>query len=150
MSLELIASNTSPDLKEVPAAPGYQQWLETGYISFDELDRLQDESDVRIPPREELRDVSETFRELTQQWHSQRKPVSSPAAWLTPAYEQIIALGVVALPLILQELRSHPDHWFTALRRITGRDPVPPQAAGDIHAMAEAWLQWGQRQGVII
>jgi hypothetical protein len=40
------------------------------------------------------------------------------------------------------------DHWFVALKRIAGEDPVPPQARGDLDRMAEAWLSWGRDHGI--
>jgi len=57
-------------------------------------------------------------------------------------------MGREALPLILGALRREPDHWFVALRRITGEDPVPEDARGDLHRMAEAWLRWGAEHGI--
>ena len=64
-----------------------------------------------------------------------------------PAYQQIIGLGERALPLIFQELRREPDHWFWALAAITGKNPVPEEDAGDLEAMANDWLSWGDAQG---
>ena len=52
-------------------------------------------------------------------------------------------MGPAAVPLILSELRREPDHWFVALKRITGDDPVPDEVRGNIEQMAEAWLRWG-------
>ena len=48
-----------------------------------------------------------------------------------PAYREIIAMGEPAIGLILAELETRPDHWFEALRALTGEDPVPPEARGD-------------------
>ena len=33
------------------------------------------------------------------------------------------------------------------MEAITQEDPVPPEAARKVHAMAEAWVEWGKRQG---
>ena len=48
----------------------------------------------------------------------------------------------------MDELRREPDHWFVALKRITGADPVPAEARGDLDRMAEAWLNWSRDHGI--
>jgi len=66
-----------------------------------------------------------------------------------PAYQEIIKMGEVAIPLILKELAKKPDHWFPALREITGHDPVPRSSQGRLREMTESWLAWGRKQGYI-
>ena len=66
---------------------------------------------------------------------------------LHPAYQQIIGLGPRAVPLLLCELAREPDHWFWALKAITGEDPVPPCSRGKLGEMTRAWLAWGKTQG---
>ena len=101
-----------------------------------------------IPIDERDRIRGEEFGRLTAEWKSQSEFLSSPTAIADlPAYQAIINMGQAAVPLILGELRREPDHWFTALKRITGEDPVPADARGDIVRMAEAWLKWGDVHG---
>jgi hypothetical protein len=64
-------------------------------------------------------------------------------------YQQIIGMGVAALPLILNELKNAPEHWFWALAAITGANPAENEPDGDIQAAADAWIQWGVRRGII-
>jgi len=64
-----------------------------------------------------------------------------------PAYQQIIGLGPPALPLILAELDRELDHWFWALKAISGEDPVPIESRGNMREMANAWLKWGREKG---
>jgi hypothetical protein len=66
-----------------------------------------------------------------------------------PAYQQIIGLGNEAVPLLLRELKKEPDHWFWALKAITGVDPVEPTQRGRVKEMAGAWLRWGKEQELI-
>lgn len=95
------------------------------------------------------RPACEDFRRLTDEWKSQSKFLSSPTAIAAlPAYQAIIALGPAAIPLILEELRREPDHWFVALKRITGEDPVPEDARGNLDLMTQAWLRWGSSHGI--
>jgi hypothetical protein len=61
-----------------------------------------------------------------------------------PAYLQIIDMGKEALPLLFNELRREPDHWFVALQAITGTNPIPSAARGDVEKMTQAWLTWAE------
>jgi hypothetical protein len=69
-------------------------------------------------------------------------------AMLRP-YQQIIGMGLPAVPLILDELQRAPDQWFWALEAITAENPVPPEAAGKVRLMAQAWIEWGKQRGLI-
>jgi hypothetical protein len=69
-------------------------------------------------------------------------------AMLRP-YQRIIGMGMPAVPLILDELRRQPDQWFWALEAITEENPVPPEAAGIVAEMARAWIEWGERHGLV-
>jgi len=68
---------------------------------------------------------------------------------LLKPYQEIIGMGKPAVPLILEELQNEPDQWFWALEAITSENPVPPEAAGQVRLMAEAWINWGKQHGLI-
>jgi hypothetical protein len=90
------------------------------------------------------------FRMLAQAWKRDVLNCSSVTQMaIHPAYQQIIGMGPDALPLILRELRREPNHWFWALRAITGEDPVSPGSRGRLSEMAEAWLRWGRQRGLL-
>ena len=92
--------------------------------------------------------TDERFRDLARQWKQATAYVSSVTEIVThPAYQQIIGMGKAALPLILEELRREPDHWFWALQAITCENPVPPSDAGQVHRMTQAWLNWAAAHG---
>jgi hypothetical protein len=92
--------------------------------------------------------VEEAFRALAEQWRQERGPASSTTQLaLCPSYQRIIGLGAAVVPLLLRELERQPDHWFWALKAITGADPVPAASRGKLREMAEAWLGWGREQG---
>ena len=65
------------------------------------------------------------------------------------AYQRIIGMGSTAIPLILEELRHESDHWFWALRAITGENPVEEGDQGRVSHMRQAWLDWGTDKGYI-
>jgi len=56
-------------------------------------------------------------------------------------------MGEPVLPLLLRDLEQNQTHWFCALREITGEDPIPADAAGNVPKMVEAWLTWAKRNG---
>ncbi len=100
---------------------------------------------VSIPPQAELEGK---FKSLVAEWKPAVETSSSATRMvLHPAYQRIIALGPRVVPLILGELDRELDHWFWALRMLTGEDPVPVQYKGNMPAMREAWLAWGRSKG---
>jgi len=88
------------------------------------------------------------FNELAQEWQNATRFLSSLTDITShPAYQRIIGMGKAAVPLVLERLRRNPDHWFWALKSITGVDPVNDEARGDLNAMSRAWLDWGRQHG---
>ncbi len=88
------------------------------------------------------------FNSLVAQWKPAVEAMSSVTTMvLHPAYQQIIALGPRAIPLLLRELDRELDHWFWALRVLTRENPVPAGIRGNMGAMREAWLAWGKSEG---
>ena len=64
------------------------------------------------------------------------------------AYRRIIDMGEPAIPLILDDLREKPNHWFLALSAIANEAPeVAESDKGDMRAISEAWIQWGRDRG---
>lgn len=90
------------------------------------------------------------FEDLVGQWRAETAHLSSiQDKVLHRAYQEIIALGSDAVPLILRELKRSGGHWFWALRVLTGANPVKPEHAGHVREMKETWLDWGRRAGYI-
>ena len=86
--------------------------------------------------------LSDRFRYLALKWKSDRKPTSSIQRLIDhPSYKEIVAMGKDAVPLIIAELQKEPDHWFVALNKITGINPVPAKDRGDLVKMTEAWVK---------
>jgi hypothetical protein len=88
------------------------------------------------------------FQGLAAQWRRETRHLSLMSdVVMNPAYQQIIGMGKPAIALILQDLKQQPDHWFWALRSITGENPIQPDDRGRLPQMAEAWLEWGRQHG---
>ncbi len=89
------------------------------------------------------------FDQLTLEWREGTAFTPSLADIVAhPSYLRIIGMGREALPYILNELRRAPDHWHWALFSITGENPVPREASGDLEKMREAWLSWASSNPV--
>lgn len=91
------------------------------------------------------------FKVLTQQWINETVfELSMTKIIEHPAYQEIIAMGNSAIPLILQDLKQNiTRHWGYALRVLTGAWPAPKENAGKIKLIAEAWLEWGKENGFL-
>lgn len=99
-------------------------------------------------PPDSDQELEKRFRALVEEWKKQRGPISSITRLsMHYAYQQIIALGPKAIPLLLRELERQPDHWFWALKVLTGTNPVPKEVRGNLDEMARHWVAWGKAQG---
>lgn len=94
--------------------------------------------------------IGQRFQMLAARWKAETRHLSSISAMaIHPAYQDIIGMGPVVVPYLLEELVRAPDHWFWALCSITGVDPVPPSMRGRVREMASAWVDWGRRTGYV-
>jgi len=88
-------------------------------------------------------DIETKFFTLKQRWEENTAMLSSiTEIAMHPDYQQIIGMGPIAIPLIIRELKNKPNHWFWALKSISGEDPVTPEKRGRIKEMTEAWINW--------
>jgi hypothetical protein len=92
--------------------------------------------------------VEERFRRLEATWLAEVGYSSSSTVLRGhPAFQEIIAMGEAVVPFMLRDLAERPRLWVWALSQITGADPVPPSARGNIAEMSAAWLRWGREHG---
>jgi hypothetical protein len=113
---------------------------------------------IRVQPNDDptdevqpssLVDVERRFQQLAAEWREGTGPLSSASKMIQhPACQGIIALGRDVVPSILRDLERQPDHWFAALRAITGEDPVAPEDRGVMERMAASWVRWGKEHGL--
>lgn len=88
------------------------------------------------------------FLKLKHEWEADTAALSSiTEIAMHPAYQQIIGMGPIVVSLIIREMVKEPNHWFWALKSITGEDPVTPEKRGRIREMTEAWLLWWRKKG---
>jgi len=90
------------------------------------------------------------FVELAELWHKETALHSSISIicehW---AYQEIIKMGMPVVPLILKDMETTHGHWFHALTKITGENPIPGEHAGHVNSMVEDWLALGRERGWI-
>jgi len=95
------------------------------------------------PISRQLGDLGTRFMKLKNQWEEEAAALSSITdIAMHPAYQQIIGMGPPAIPFIIREMTINPNHWFWALKSITGEDPVPPEKRGKVKDMTNAWIFW--------
>jgi len=122
-----------------------------GMIVLDRPAEWPDGTRVEVAVRDsEQPDVGlvRRFRDLVREWKEATIFTSSGTDMaMHPAYQQIIGMGMEAIPLILAELQREEDHWFWALKSITGADPVVLADRGNLPKMTDAWLHWARTNG---
>ena len=113
--------------------------------------RIEEQAQKLIAEEKAIREVREEFfHSVREEWLQERPRGADVAGMIAhPAYQRIIQMGQDAIPLILQELQKRPDHWFPALHTITGANPVPEVAQGNLTKMTDAWLYWGRQNGYL-
>jgi len=88
------------------------------------------------------------FTNLAEQWRRDTRHLSLISKKITHQdYFRITGMGKPVIPLLLEELRKRPAHWFAALRATANVDPSP-DGATPLQAR-DAWLKWGKSQGYI-
>jgi len=92
--------------------------------------------------------LMQKFCNLAVTWIEETSLLSSISQIsMHPAYQEIIGMGSVVIPWIFIALQYEQNHWFWALKALTGVDPVPKMYKGNISRMTEIWLEWGKTNG---
>lgn len=100
-----------------------------------------------VPAPQPAESVEQHFQRLAAAWRAETGHLSSLTAMTNhPAYQEIIRLGPAVMPSLLRDLQKEPEHWFVALRAITGAQPVLHADRGQIDRMADAWLNWAKER----
>lgn len=94
------------------------------------------------------------FERLVAEWHDETDVYSSLLKVIShPAYLKIIAMGDVAIPMILQEMKSGPGHWFPAIEALTvdlrAMGEEPAKGSSTSSEARAAWVLWGESKGYL-
>lgn len=88
------------------------------------------------------------FLKLKNKWEEETFLTSSGTDLISnSAYRKIIAMGKTALPWIFNDLRETNNHWFFALEKITGENPVRKENVGRVEVTKKDWLSWANENG---
>jgi hypothetical protein len=141
---ETTGTNLSSQFKPIVAAQvavGFDQQRALYLVSQDDL----------VLSRSDLgQSFEKDFKKHERIWKRDTQYFSSPGdKYLHPSYARIIGMGRPAASLILKSMQRQSADWFYALRAITGANPVTSAMAGDVRKMSEAWIKWGERQGLL-
>lgn len=92
---------------------------------------------------------SSTFDALVAAWRRDTAYSSSiHEIAMHVAYQQMIALGPITLPLILRALEEEPDpSWFWALRALAQVDAAVGEDT--VQGATDAWLSWGRSNHLV-
>jgi hypothetical protein len=124
--------------------PSVETFLQRAYVHVNAL--LEG-----FPAPTDTPELRKRFNGLAKTWLKESRNMSSVTQKaMLPAYQQIIGLGSVAVPLILERLKEEPNQWFWALRAITRANPVPEEHVGRVQDMADDWIRWGRKNGILI
>jgi hypothetical protein len=153
-SYRLDKSSPKDWLKDSKPKSPEQIWLKSGEQAPDWLRKKPRVYRVSLAncnyyyPLQIREELEKEFMKLVEKWHQETGMMSLVSKIVMhPAYQRIIGMGQPVIPLILRELEREPDHWFWALRAITGANPVKPEQQGRLKQMAQAWITWGKEHG---
>ena len=103
--------------------------------------------------KDQNKSLGDSFRAQVQRWKDETGHLGSiMKAIAHPSYLRIIGMAKDSANseierLLLCELESEPDYWFSALTAITGEDPTKPEH--DFDEAVNAWLEWGREKGLM-
>lgn len=90
------------------------------------------------------------FLSLKNQWKDETLFVSSGTVLISnSAYREIISLGSAAIPWIIREMKKNNDHWFYALEKITGVNPIKKKNIGVVENMKKDWIDWASNKDYV-
>jgi hypothetical protein len=119
-------------------------WVRVNRVAVDPLMRRT----MDILSRNGLNHIRTEFARLANEWREATGHLSSiERKAIHPAYQRIMAMGEVAVPLILEELQQRGGHWFWALQHLTGANPA--NGIHEVHMAGLAWLNWGKDRGYL-
>lgn len=94
--------------------------------------------------------TEQRFQQLANEWLRDTAFVSDPIEkFMHPAHMKILGMGEKILPLVLMEVEKMSGHWFMILDAISAENPVTPEDQASPERTAQAWVEWGKKQGLI-
>lgn len=134
---------------------GFESAEQSGGVSDDSNEIIKEFLEIILwdylnPVSRSDANILEKFNNLKLSWQKDTGHAGFVAEIaLHPAYQEIIGMGKSVIPLILNELRKEPHHWFWALSSISGDNPIRFEQRGIMQEMVSAWIRWGKEKEYI-
>jgi hypothetical protein len=94
--------------------------------------------------------TEDRFMRLADEWSQDTAHISSATDLINDyRYQQIINMSWEVVPYLLIDLEHKKRFWFPALAAITGLRPYDSRDGGNYRLVADAWIRWGKRKGLI-
>ena len=117
-------------------------------INFSNAMSLYVGNSIFISQRKETEEFK-VFLTLKDKWKNETLFISSGTELISnSAYKEIISLGKIAIPWIIREFKKTNDHWFYALERISGENPIKEENIGIVEKMKEDWILWAEKNNI--
>lgn len=134
---------------EYPQTFGITNEAKTLNINFSNAMDIFIGNSVLISNRIERKEYRK-FLSLTKKWKSETLFISSGSAIISnSAYNDIIDLGTIAIPWIIRDLRRYNGHWFYALEKLTGQNPIKKENVGKMEEMRNDWILWASNNNFL-
>lgn len=91
-----------------------------------------------------LNSVNDKFALLADAWdeHNAGRPIVD---YFHFSHLQIIGMGEIVIPLILERFLDGDPRWVFSLKCISGQQPDSSESQNDLNVGMKAWSDWGKR-----
>ena len=127
---------------ECVQTPGVTMEANILNINYSNAMRIYAGSSISVREKIETQKFKK-FLILKDKWKEETIFISSGTKIISnAAYTNIIDFGNIAIPWIIRELKRTNDHWFFALEKITGENPIKEENIGIVEKMKDDWINW--------
>lgn len=135
-------------LLSLPKIEEFETTFQCDYYPSQSIEAMEATESIHVSVTDSS-ELEHEFERLAYQWLEGTKYSSSIIDIIShPAHMRIIGMGPRAIPWILNRLARDNELWFWALCFITGEDPITEDIRGNVQQMRQAWLDWGQENGM--
>ena len=113
--------------------------------SFSNAMRLYEGNSLFVKQKKQNEEYK-IFLELKDRWKKETFLESNmDNIFSNSNYIKIIKFGSDALPWIIRDLKKNGGFWFSALKKITGVNPIKTESVGKYESMNQDWLKWAEK-----
>lgn len=95
--------------------------------------------------------IEKRLQELRTIWNNQTGYLSNmDKKFEHPAYKEILSMGWLVVPTLLELMDGPSTHMCFALGDITKQWPSKPEDAGRIRVFCDDWIEWGKEHSTLV